>query len=67
MIEPSYEFASAEARARMDRLGYVRGLPAILERLGRPARLVERWPYNSNPLNKAALIVVDKAPVRSRS
>ena len=27
MIEPSYETASAEARARMERLGYVRGLP----------------------------------------
>jgi uncharacterized protein YbaR (Trm112 family) len=62
MIEPSYEFASAEARARMERLGYVRGLPAALQRLGHPARRVERWPLNSNPLNEAALIVVDKTP-----
>ena len=62
MVEPSYEFASAEARARMDQLGYVRELPTTLERLGHPARRVERWPHNSNPLNEAALIVVDKTP-----
>ena len=62
MIEPSYENASAEARERMDRLGYVRDLPETLKRLGYPARCVERWPHNSNPLNEAALIVVDKKP-----
>ncbi len=62
MIEPSYETASPEARARMDRLGYVRGLPEALVRLGHPARRIEPWPHNSNPLNQAALIVVDKKP-----
>lgn len=67
MIEPSYEIASAEARARMDRLGYVRGLPATLKSLGHAARLVERWPHNSNPLNQAALIVVDKAPTGAQT
>ena len=61
MIEPSYELASAEGRARMERLGYVRELPAALERLGHPARRVEPWPLNANPLNPAALIVVDKS------
>jgi len=66
MIEPSYELASVEARARMETLGYVRGLPATLERLGYPARRVERWRHNSNPLNEAGLIVVDKLPVESR-
>ncbi len=60
MIEPSYELASAEGRARMERLGYVRELPAALERLGHKARRVEPWPLNANPLNPAALIVVDK-------
>jgi ubiquinone/menaquinone biosynthesis C-methylase UbiE len=66
MIEPSYELASAEARARMDRLGYVRGLPKTLIRLGHPARLIERWRHNSNPLNEATLVVVDKAPTDTR-
>ena len=60
MIEPSYELASAEAQARMDRLGYVRGFPENLKGLGHPARVIERWSHNANPLNEAALIVVDK-------
>ena len=61
IVEPSYELASAEARARMDRLGYVRDLPATLKRLGHPAKRLERWPHNCNPLNEAALIVVEKS------
>jgi predicted O-methyltransferase YrrM/uncharacterized protein YbaR (Trm112 family) len=61
MVEPSYEMASTEARARMDRLGYVRGLTETLRRIGQPANEVERWPYNSNPHNEAALIVVEKS------
>ena len=60
LIEPSFELASAEGRARMERLGYVRALPAALERLGHPAARIEPWPLNANPLNPAALIVVDK-------
>ena len=67
MIEPSYELASTEARARMDRLGYVRGLPETLKGLGHPARLVERWSHNTNPLNEAALIIVDKVAVGART
>ena len=59
LIEPSYETASAEARARMDRLGYVRGISAALTRLGVPHRQLA-FPYNANPLNEAALIVADK-------
>jgi hypothetical protein len=60
MIEPSFELASAEGRARMERLGYIRALPTVLERLGHPASRVEPWPLNANSLNPAALIVVDK-------
>lgn len=59
LVEPSYETASAEARARMDKLGYVRGIPEMLKRLGYNPR-VERFTYNTNPLNEAALIIVDK-------
>jgi SAM-dependent methyltransferase len=60
LVEPSYEYATADARARMERLGYVRGLPESLARLGHAPSRVERCPHNSNPLNEAALIVVDK-------
>lgn len=59
LVEPSYETASAEARARMDRLGYARGISAALGHLGVPHRHLP-FPYNTNPLNEAMLIVVDK-------
>jgi len=60
LVEPSYEMASAEGRARMERLGYARDLPQRLRRLGYAPSRLERCPHNSNPLNEAALIVVDK-------
>jgi uncharacterized protein YbaR (Trm112 family) len=59
LVEPSYETASAEARARMDRLGYVRGIPDALKRLGQNVR-IEPIPYNTNPLNEAVLFIVEK-------
>ena len=68
MVEPSYELASAEAR---EANGSTRICACVcrnlMERLGHPARLVERWPHNANPLNKAALIVVDKAPAGAQN
>jgi len=60
LIEPSYELGSEETRRWMDRHGYVRGLPDALRRLGFPPRVVEPWPFNQNPVNRAALIIVDK-------
>jgi predicted O-methyltransferase YrrM/uncharacterized protein YbaR (Trm112 family) len=66
LVEPSYEYASSEARARMDRFGYVRGIPETLKRLGYSPR-IERFPYNTNPLNEAALIIVDKAASAPRA
>ena len=61
LVEPSYELATPDARARMERFGYVRGLPGLLARLGHAPSRVERCPHNANPLNEAALIVVDKS------
>jgi ubiquinone/menaquinone biosynthesis C-methylase UbiE len=66
LVEPSYEFASAQARRRMERLGYVRGIPEALQRLGQPAGRIERFPYNSNALNEAALIIVEKHGTQSQ-
>lgn len=59
LVEPSYETASAEARSRMERLGYVRGIPEALKRLGYNSQ-VEPVPYNIHRLNEAALFIVDK-------
>lgn len=59
MVEPSYEFAHKSARERMDRLGYVRGLPLVLHSLDCNYRC-EQWGLDVNPENPAALIVVEK-------
>jgi hypothetical protein len=60
LVEPSYEIASPDARARMDRLGYVRDLPGALARLGHAPARHEAWDIDVNPLNPAALSVVVK-------
>ena len=60
LIEPSYELGSPETRARIERLGYVRDLPRILEHLGHPPTRVEPWGLDVNPANEAALILVEK-------
>lgn len=60
MVEPSWEFASAEVRARMAQHGYVRHLPDEIERLGHRVIRHEPWGLDVNPRNPAALIVVAK-------
>ena len=42
-------------------------IAGVLVSPGHPARRVEAWPHNLNPLNRAALIVVDKKPVAGRA
>ena len=60
LVEPSWEFASPEMRKRMERHGYVRGLPEMIQRLGYRMARHERWELDSNPFNPAALIVITK-------
>ncbi|GGE35176.1 hypothetical protein GCM10007276_10860 [Agaricicola taiwanensis] len=57
MVEPSYELGDEAQRARMDKFGYVRGLPDTLDRIG-ANYTVEPWQLDINPMNKAALIIV---------
>jgi hypothetical protein len=60
LVEPSHELGSEATRTSIERLHYVRALPAALERLGhRPIRH-ERFGLDGNPENEAALIVVEK-------
>lgn len=61
LVEPSRDIASPQARARMDRLGYVVDLAGALERLGHRV-MVEPFGIDVNPDNPAALIVVRKQP-----
>ena len=60
LVEPSYELAPAEARRRMEQHGYVRGLPDHLRALGATIASIEPFGADLNPLNPAAVLVVDK-------
>jgi uncharacterized protein YbaR (Trm112 family) len=68
LFEPSYEDNSNAGRARMDALGYIRGLPDAIVALG--GRLEEKRAIGavSNPLNPTYAFVItppDRAATRS--
>lgn len=58
LFEPSYEAGDNEAKARMERLGYVRGLPEAIAAEG--GEVLERVPlrYVANPLNPTVALIV---------
>lgn len=60
LAEPCYEIASEEAKARMDRLGYVKNLEGTARRLG--YKVVEKRTLNAsmNPLNPTVVLVISK-------
>lgn len=62
LIEPAYELGSAEARQRMVRLGYVRGLQEHAERMGMKVLKNELLSVQGNPLNPTGVIVIEKQP-----
>ncbi len=64
LFEPSYEFASPEARARMEEHRYCRGLPDIAEKLGGKVRKHKLLGTALNPLNPTGVLVVEKQPLR---
>src|SRR5579872_4710197 len=67
LFEPSYEDNSAAGRARMDALGYIRGLPEAIAALG--GRLEEKRPIAaiSNPLNPTYAYIVTPPGGASRN
>lgn len=65
LIEPCYEMANDEAKKRMDRLGYVKGLKGIAESLGMDVVRYELFGEDENPLNPASVIVIRKADGRT--
>ena len=67
LLEPSYEMASDEGRARMDRLGYCRGLPDVAAGLG--FDVIEHRPIESvsNVLNPTQVLVISKGDGRPQS
>jgi SAM-dependent methyltransferase len=62
LFEPSYENNSAEGRARMDSLGYIRGLPEAIAALGGRLESVAPIAAVSNPLNPTYAYVVSPPP-----
>jgi ubiquinone/menaquinone biosynthesis C-methylase UbiE len=64
MVEPTFELGSEQTRARIQRMGYVTGLPEVIEALGH--RIVRHELTESlRADNQASLIVVDKDSTRS--
>ena len=60
LAEPIYELASAQARARMDHHGYVRGLHSVAESFGYPVTGYGLFEYSSNPLNPSGFVIIEK-------
>lgn len=63
LLEPAYEFASDEARVRMESHGYCQNLAGHAKALG--MRVVKHQQFvfaATNPLNPTGLTVIEKAP-----
>lgn len=60
LLEPGYEFASDEARQRMDSHGYCKNLKNIAESLGYSVLKHDLFPFISNPLNPTAITIIKK-------
>ena len=58
IFEPSYENNSDEGKARMDRLGYIKNIPGIVESLGGKIVDVQMCPCSANPLNPTAAYII---------
>ena len=60
LIEPCYELASSEGKARIEKLGYCKDLRLHAETLGLKVVVHEPYPNLSNPLNPTAITVIEK-------
>ncbi|MFT6981249.1 MAG: ubiquinone/menaquinone biosynthesis C-methylase UbiE/uncharacterized protein YbaR (Trm112 family) [Crocinitomicaceae bacterium] len=60
LLEPSYEFANEEARARMKSLGYVTELGKVIKELGLNVIEHRLFEHASNPLNPTGLFIIKK-------
>lgn len=62
LLEPGYELADEEARARMKRLGYCTGLADHARALGMNVIKHELFAPIANPLNPTAITIIAKNP-----
>lgn len=67
LFEPCYEINSPEGQARMDRLGYIKGLSETIGRLGGTLESVTPLPILDNPMNTTACYVIVPPEGESRA
>jgi SAM-dependent methyltransferase len=60
LIEPIYELASEQARARMRNHGYIEGLYETAQRLGAEVLDYRLLEYSPNPLNPSGVVCIGK-------
>lgn len=67
LVEPCYENANKEAKHRMEKLGYVKGLTQCIKELGYKIILNKALENDMNPLNPANIIVIEKTKNTKKS
>ncbi len=60
LLEPMYEWASEEGKARMDKFGYIKNLYDIIKELNYNVVEYRLLEYSVNPLNPTGLIIIKK-------
>ncbi len=65
LLEPSFEFANDEAKARMKRNGYVTKLYETAKNLGYKIAEHRLFDYSANPLNPTGLMIIEKNEISS--
>lgn len=58
IFEPSYENNSPEGQTRMDKLGYIKGIPHVVESIGGKLVDVVMCPHSANKLNPTAAYII---------
>lgn len=58
LFEPYYEKNSSEGKSRMDRLGYIKGLPGVIEECGAVCEEILPLGNISNPLNPTHAFII---------
>ncbi len=62
LLEPSYELADKDGKGRMEKHGYIKGLPAVINNLGYELIEYKLFDYSINPLNPTCLYIIKKKP-----
>lgn len=62
LVEPCYEIANIEAKVRMDKNGYIKGLYETALRLGFKVLVHEPLGTNLNDLNPVSILIIEKNP-----